>query len=225
VHGVGPRFDAVLLDAGGVLLLPDPGRVRAVLAPFGAGPDDEACRRCHYVWISEFDRLGGVHGPGTLRVAVTDLGVAEHDLDEATAALMPFYSFSSPAPGVVQALRLIEETGVALGVVSNSDGTVEQRLREFGVCSVDGGDSVRVEVIVDSGTVGVEKPDPRIFDFALEALGVTPGRTLYVGDTVCMDVRGASAAGLVPLHLDPYGLCSDGSHRHVATLAAVAGLI
>ena len=60
--------------------------------------------------------------------------------------------------------------------------------------------------LVDSGAVGVEKPDPKIFRLALEALGADPARTAYVGDMPLFDVVGAKRAGLRPLLMDPYAL-------------------
>jgi putative hydrolase of the HAD superfamily len=75
-----------------------------------------------------------------------------------------------------------------------------------------------VAAVIDSHLVGIEKPDPRIFQLALDALDVVPERSLYVGDTVRFDVNGALAAGLQPVHVDPYGFC-DGLHCHIASLA------
>jgi len=47
-----------------------------------------------------------------------------------------------------------------------------------------------------------------------------------VGDTVRYDVSGARAAGLFPVHFDPYNLCQDqGDHAHVACLADVENLL
>ena len=54
-------------------------------------------------------------------------------------------------------------------------------------------------------TVGVAKPDPHIFDFALPYFDVIErDRIAYVGDSVTMDVGGARAAGLHPILLDPH---------------------
>jgi FMN phosphatase YigB (HAD superfamily) len=59
--------------------------------------------------------------------------------------------------------------------------------------------------VVDSHVVGVAKPDPRIFDHALEHFAeFDRDRIAYVGDSVTMDVGGATAAGLLPLLLDPH---------------------
>ena len=82
-------------------------------------------------------------------------------------------------------------------------------------------------VILDSAVVGVAKPDPEIFRLALDALGVPAGgAVLHVGDSLRYDVAGALAAGLQPVHMDPYGFCSapDG-HSHVRSLAELAELV
>jgi putative hydrolase of the HAD superfamily len=73
--------------------------------------------------------------------------------------------------------------------------------------------------------VGVAKPDPAIFAIALEACGVAPERALHIGDTVGADVDGALAAGVHPIHLDPYAFCRDDSHHHAPDLATVAELL
>ena len=62
-----------------------------------------------------------------------------------------------------------------------------------------------MRVIIDSHVVGVAKPDPRIFDFALVHFAeFERSRIAYVGDSVTMDIGGARAAGLHPILLDPY---------------------
>ena len=65
--------------------------------------------------------------------------------------------------------------------------------------------------------VGVAKPDPAIFRIALDALGVpADGSVLHVGDSLRYDVAGARAAGLRPVHMDPYGLCpAPDGHAHI----------
>ncbi|CAB5003825.1 MAG: HAD-IA family hydrolase [Actinobacteria bacterium] len=82
-----------------------------------------------------------------------------------------------------------------------------------------------VAAIVDSGTVGVAKPDPAIFTPALEALGTVASRTLYVGDMVHADVRGAEAAGMPVVQIDPYRLHESFAHARVPHLDALADLL
>ncbi len=58
---------------------------------------------------------------------------------------------------------------------------------------------------MDSAIVGFEKPDPRIFEHALAAIGAAPERAAHVGDLYHADVTGARAAGVHPVLLDPFG--------------------
>jgi putative hydrolase of the HAD superfamily len=128
--------------------------------------------------------------------------------------------------GSIEGLHHLSAAGLKLGIVSNSDGTVEEQLRRGRICQVGEGLGVPVLAIIDSGKVGVSKPAADIFRHALEPLGVEPEQALYVGDSVYYDVRGARAAGLVPVHFDPYALCSERSdHAHVTRLAEVAQLV
>ena len=71
-----------------------------------------------------------------------------------------------------------------MGIVSNSDGHVEQEMVRNEICQVGPGPGVPVQAIIDSGVVGVAKPDPAIFDFALPSLELDPSEVIYVGDSV-----------------------------------------
>ena len=100
-------------------------------------------------------------------------------------------------PGVPAALERLRQRGLALAVVSNSDGTCAQSLQEAGLLRY-------LDFVIDSADVGVEKPDPRIFEIALARSGDSPQHTLYVGDLYHADVLGARGAGLHALLLDPH---------------------
>ncbi|MFQ5515042.1 MAG: HAD family hydrolase [Myxococcota bacterium] len=100
--------------------------------------------------------------------------------------------------GTREWLRTLRAAQLRLAVVSNSDGTIEDALRRTNLREY-------VDHVVDSGTVGFEKPDPRIFRHALERVRVEPGEALHVGDLYAVDVLGARAAGVHALLLDPHG--------------------
>ena len=227
-----PAIDAVLLDAGGVLMLPSHERILEALAPLGITVDPARLDRAHYAGIRGHD----AHPPGPhewrgyLEAYARTLDVREAGFEDAIRALFAAFSASEvlwrrPIPGSVAALRALARRGVRLGVVSNADGTVEARLRELAICQVGAGPGVEVEVVIDSHCVGVEKPDPEIFDFALRAMGLDPARCLYVGDSVRNDVRGSRAAGLVPVLMDPEGLHAPGDHASVRALEGILGLV
>jgi putative hydrolase of the HAD superfamily len=82
-------------------------------------------------------------------------------------------------------------------------------------------------VILDSALVGEAKPDPWNFRLALDALYVpAAGTLLHVRDSLRYDVAGAHAAGLQPVHMDPYGFCpAPDGHPHVRSLAELAGAL
>jgi putative hydrolase of the HAD superfamily len=219
-HAVG----AVLLDAGGVLLVPDPAAMRRAFAPIGVEPDDELCRRAHYASTREVD-TNGFDGDWRKadRVIAELFGVPEAMYPDAFAAIHSVYESQAwvPVEGATHALRRLQAAGVRLAVVSNASGTMEEQLLTHRVCGVgvDDGETAEVEIVVDSHVHGVEKPDPRIFEIALAEMGIDAPGAVYVGDTVVFDVVGARAAGLTPVHVDPYDWCPFTDHAHVASLA------
>lgn len=103
--------------------------------------------------------------------------------------------------GTVGALNRLREAGYRLAVISNADGRVESLLEEVGLRK-------HFEFVVDSEVVGFEKPDRRIFDHAVERLGMGAGACLYVGDLFTVDYVGATGAGMGCVLVDPLGLYS-----------------
>ncbi|MFE7570309.1 HAD family hydrolase [Streptomyces sp. NPDC057539] len=91
-------------------------------------------------------------------------------------------------PGAHETLRALRELGVTLAVISNSAGTVRDDLARHGLLPY-------FDAVFDSTHVGVEKPDPRIFQQALDHLGLEGDTCWYVGDGLVNDVLGATAAG------------------------------
>jgi putative hydrolase of the HAD superfamily len=102
-------------------------------------------------------------------------------------------------PAARAALEELRARGRRLGVVSNSDGSVERLLARLGLREP-------LDVVVDSAVVGVEKPDPSIFRIALRAMGAVPEETVYVGDIPSIDGAGSRAAGIGFVLVDPRGL-------------------
>jgi len=156
-------------------------------------------------------------------------GVPDHEIAEAAELLGRTRNsllWRYPIPGAVDALRALNQRGVPIGIVSNATGQIERALQRAGICQAGEGAGARVEVVVDSHIVGVAKPDPRIFSFALIALStIVPHRIAYVGDSVHNDVHGARAAGLTPLHLDPFDDHPDAQHERIRSLAEVLALV
>ena len=221
-------IDAVLLDVGGVFLLPRKDDVLAALGPFGA--DAAQLLAGHYAGVAAMDAAGYFDWRVYATAYVDVAGVPRQQRADAAAALdailMQPGLWTDVIPGSVSSLEHLAATGVPIGIVSNADGTVEAELLANKVCQVGEGECTNVAVVVDSTVAGMEKPDPRIFTVALEALGAAPERVVMVGDTVHTDVHGARAAGIHPLHLDPYDFCpAPDDHAHVRSLDDVAELV
>lgn len=212
-------IDAVVFDAGGVLLLPDAEAGRAAIASLDCDSTPEDWHRAHYVALEVLEQMHTTDWPTHRRAIAAAVGVPEHRLREAAALIEDIMANTAwvAVDGAAAALQALADAGYKLAVVSNAWGTVAQWLEQHGVCSVTGDGMAQVAAVIDSHLVGIEKPDPRIFQLALDALRVAPERSLYVGDTVRYDVDGAHAAGLHPVHVDPYRFC-DGAHGHITAL-------
>ena len=96
--------------------------------------------------------------------------------------------FRKPIAEMVELARELAARGARVAVLSNSEGRLAELLREI---SIDDPFSV----IVDSGRLGFAKPDRRIFDHTLDALGVTGADPIHIGDSWAADIVGARDAG------------------------------
>jgi putative hydrolase of the HAD superfamily len=205
------RFDAVWLDAGGVLVLPDPNVLAPLLAYYGGAVDVDRHRRAHYAAMAVKSTQGAEEMDWREYdlAYVESIGVGPDDRSEAAEALgrtRTALLWRWPIPETGKALAALDEAGVPLGVVSNASGQIEAVLQRSGVCQVGPGPGTPVRCVVDSAVVGVAKPDPVIFDHAaVHFPGIRRERIAYVGDSVRMDIGGATAAGLHPILLDPHG--------------------
>jgi len=117
-----------------------------------------------------------------------------------------------PFADVPPGLRLLEERGLAVAVVSNGDCSLGASLESAGL---------RFDVVVDSATTGAAKPDPVIFGTALGRLGVSANRALHVGDDPANDLMGARAAGIDAVLIDRSDDRSRGSIGALTELEAL----
>ena len=197
--------------------------------------DDEAIDRAHYEAVRVFpmdldgDEYMSPAWTDYLRTYAASLrvqaGMIEEAVDHLRNAYVTGWLWTHLIAGAVEGLAELAKTGLDIGVVSNADGTIESRLAEMGVLQVGPGSGVAVRCVVDSGVVGVEKPNPAIFTPALETLEVGPEDVWYVGDTPAFDIVGARRAGLTPILMDPFGVNGDFGVRSVRSLGEVAAML
>ena len=234
------RIDAVVFDMGGVFVVPAPEPVAAIVRAVGVALeiDPVAAREAHYAGVAAITASLSDHPVSEADASVWEaydaayfsaVGLTGELLRTATVA-----RHTARVTGDSTAIwtHVLEENRAAfheiaevrpVAVVTNNNGTAVEQCRDLGLCQVGPGDLPSVAAIVDSGVLGIAKPDPRIFAPALEALGTDAARTLYVGDTVHADVRGAGAAGMPVVQLDPFDLHADHGHWRLPDLVALAG--
>jgi putative hydrolase of the HAD superfamily len=211
------RIETVFLDAGNTLVSVDFAWVQRELEVLGESADPVRLERAEAAarpGISrrllgetedDVQQISAAYFEEVLRQFVALGGRLSVPPGVLAARLVPIVRapgmtqrlWSRVLPGVPEALSKLLAAGFRLAVVSNSDGTVESGLRDRGLREFFG-------AVVDSTVVGYEKPDPRIFEHALEVTGAEPATTLHVGDLYDADVLGARAAGIHAVLLDPF---------------------
>ena len=216
-------MEVISLDVGGVLVVPEHEALARRLTAAGVAHDRRAFAVGHYHAMAAVDAAQSE--PETfadyLSGFLAAVGVPEDQRAAGRRALEGWFgapAWRQPLPGAAAGLQALAAAGVRLVVTSNSDGSVAAMLADVGLAQVGEGPGVAVAAVVDSGVVGVAKPDPALYGHTVVAAGVDPAQILHVGDSVHYDVRGAAAAGLRSAHFDPFGLCPAGDHVHVAAL-------
>ena len=109
------------------------------------------------------------------------------------------------------ALERLQKMDLKLGLISNFEDWLEQLLETLEV-----GHFFDVSVI--SGIEGVEKPNTRIFEIALERSGIEPAASVYVGDNPIFDAEPAQRAGMIPVVIDRRGRHVDSGFLRVESL-------
>src|SRR5262249_41228277 len=149
----------------------------------GVHVDRNLLDRAHYTGVAELDEF--TEGDREVwvryqRAYARACNVSDDVLDDAVEHLLNEFAtyavWSRVVPDSCEARRELGALGMQLAIVSNAGGDPEQRMREYGICQIGPGAGAQVGAILDSTVVGVAKPDPRIFELALEALEVPAER-------------------------------------------------
>jgi putative hydrolase of the HAD superfamily len=197
--------------------------VAAALARVGIEIDPAAVPGAHYRAVRWLDADSRRRRPPDAypRALCSALGVAGEPTRAAVQALARLGDrtrsdrvlWSEETSGAFSTIAELRRRGIAVVIVTNSDGHAAENLREAGL---DPG----IEVI-DSRLVGSAKPDRGIFRLALARVGASAGAVVHVGDMLSSDIRGARAAGIEPIHFDPGRVCRARDHRHVRSLRGI----
>ena len=122
---------------------------------------------------------------------------------KASVHMGEFYRPESIVPeDVRRALPQLKQAGYILGVISNRDKPFLDVLKDHGIDEF-------FDFSLAAGEVNVFKPEPGVFEHALQRLNLSPQEAIYVGDNYYADVVGARRAGLQPVLYDPLGIFPD----------------
>ena len=205
------RLRALLFDAGNTLIHMNYAAIAAYLSgrgrSFTAHQVADAERRARVRLDDDLATGSSTESMDThgryLRYVLLHLGITDEDEVQEIARWrrgynLPLGLWTVPDPEAGAALESVKASGLVVGVISNSNGTVRTALERAGLAR-------DLDFVIDSGVVGLEKPDPRIFHLALEHAGVPAAEACYVGDLYSVDVVGARRVGLDAVLLDPGG--------------------
>jgi len=113
-----------------------------------------------------------------------------------------FIDFFSLEEGVLDTIRLIV-SGVKTAIITNGyTKTQNAKIAKAGLDKI-------FDTVIISEEAGVKKPDPQIFNLALQKLGVSPQEALYVGDNLVNDVDGCQKAGMYGVWYNPEKLKNE----------------
>jgi HAD superfamily hydrolase (TIGR01509 family) len=223
-------LETVFLDAGGVLVYPNWTRISDALRARGVDVDPAALARAEPHAKKKIDVRQTINatndsGRGWLyfNLIFEQAGVPPGpDVDAALEALHAYHRTTNlwelVPPGVAPALAALRQRGLKLTIVSNANGKLRVLFERLALAGC-------VDCLLDSHDEGVEKPDPRFFEIALERSGAQREKTIHVGDLYHVDVEGARAAGLRGVLFDEAGLYPDVDCPRVRSLAELVALI
>jgi putative hydrolase of the HAD superfamily len=191
-RGPGRPPAAVLFDLYDTLVRASPRRSFYHAVPAALAINQER-------WLSCYRALGRAAMLGEVSDLTTRVGLAcrhaDQPRDPATVAavvrdrLPLLYGDIEPDRQALTVLDELRAAGVRLAIVSNAASHSDRLLDRFGFRD-------RVSATAMSWSVGVLKPDPLIYQVALDELGVAPGEAAYVGDGGDAELRGARRLGL-----------------------------
>jgi HAD superfamily hydrolase (TIGR01662 family) len=166
---------STLLDESRMIRL----RVEETFARLRGTPNE-----CSAEEFRERMRRAALWHPHPYAAAMADMGLGNGD----PAWVEWDTTLESPYPGARPLLELLHETH-SLGVIANQSLGAAERLRQWGLARF-------FDVIVCSAEAGVEKPDLRMFEMALQRAGCAPQSAVMVGDRLDNDIAPAKRLGM-----------------------------
>ena len=189
------KYEGVIFDLFGTLV-PNMSlsEHRAVLTRMAhvlsAPPDDFA-----QLWFDTFnERSTGIfQSPDdNVEYICRTLGVSVNETQVKVATRLRFdYAVQSmmPRPDAIETLSHLKSGGCKTGLISDCSAEVPAMWKDSPFVEL-------IDVAIFSCSVGVKKPDPRIYQLTTNQLGIKPQECLYIGDGSSQELTGASQVGM-----------------------------
>jgi putative hydrolase of the HAD superfamily len=232
------QLRAVIFDAGETLLAPHPSHYELFarvldergynigtevvektftdMAPsFVAVMDRIAVKAWSTSREASMDFWGRIYGEALERLEVPDPnGEIFEALYERYTRYDSYRLFSECIP----TLMAIREAGLVVGLISNFEEWLEGMLIEMEIAHL-------FDFMIISGKEGIEKPDPAIFQLALERSGIAAETAVYVGDHPRLDFEASRAVGMEAVLIDRKGNHPGFEGDRIETLDQLLGLL
>lgn len=220
------RKPYLIFDAGGVLVFPDfnlladiANRVGIETSPLEITQEHAKLLRALDGHVAQHHRFPAIQYFLDIFKQVTESEErARAALELTLQADESRHIWATTQPWVGETLQKLAAQGYHMAVISNSDGRVDQILQDLNLREY-------FKIVIDSFVVGVEKPDSRIFEIAVQQLNWDPAETIYIGDVFYIDVWGANRSGLGAVHLDMMGLYTGWEGIHIPTINELPALL
>lgn len=154
--------------------------------------------------IDDFERVWnttfGARQIGSIEDYFRSLGLEGDALAECLQLRLGFTRDALvPRDGAIETLDELQRRGFKRGLISVCSGDVEELWDETELAA-------HVDDVVLSCSVGLSKPDPRIYRLACEHLAVSPEECLFVGDGANDELAGARRVGMQPILIHKFGV-------------------
>lgn len=204
------KYKAVIFDLFGTLVnnfsIREQNAILLQMASIVSAPADEFMR----LWFGIFnERATGVFGSleGNIEHICRKLGILAkaHQIQQAAKIRYDFTRQAlRPRPDAVQVLSALKSRGYNTALITDCSAETLAAWKDMPFAPL-------IDVAVFSCSVGLKKPDPRIYRIATDQLGVEPETCLYIGDGSSGELTGAAQVGMHPVLLS---LLEDNPDAH-----------
>lgn len=209
------KYKALFFDVGKTLIMPHPSVEEVcveILAEHGHHVEKEALKEAlvkadhayeeqywkdDRFWLSEVDAAG--FWAGLYELMLREVGFENGTRPIAEDIYRAFGQSHrwQPYADVVPAFKELTAAGYKLGLISNWDSRLPSLMVEVGLAKY-------LDFVIASASVGWLKPQPQIFELALERAAVLPAEAMHIGDHYYADIMGARSVGITPVMIDRF---------------------